>query len=144
MIKIGKNISKFSKYSCRPTSKSELQDIIKSRTKKEGNNCNLNDIDVSLIEDMSYLFEQSKFKGNISEWNVSKVKIMMGMFYESDFNSDISNWNVSKVKNMSGMFYKSRFNQDISDWNIGNSVNLNKMFFGCPIKEEFKLKPLSC
>ena len=74
MIKIGKNLSKFSKYSCRPTSKSELQDIIKSRTKKEGNNCNLNDIDVSLIDDMSYLFAQSNFNGNISEWDVSGCK----------------------------------------------------------------------
>ena len=70
MIKIGKNLSKFSKYSCRPTSKSELQDIIKSRTKKEGNNCNLNDIDVSLVDGMVEVCAHANVIGNISEWDL--------------------------------------------------------------------------
>ena len=72
MIKIGKDISKFSNYSCQPRTKKELQGIIKSRTKKEGNNCNLNDIDTSLIDDMSWLFSFSKFNGDISCWDTSK------------------------------------------------------------------------
>ena len=52
-LKIGKNLSKFSTYSYKPTNRKELSDIIKVRIKKDGPNCNLNDIDVSLIEDMS-------------------------------------------------------------------------------------------
>ena len=49
MLKIGKDISKFSSYSCRPADKNELKDIIESRIIMYGDNCDLNDIDVSLI-----------------------------------------------------------------------------------------------
>ena len=73
MIKIGKNLSEWSAYSCQPKTKEELKEIIKERIENEGPNCDLNDIDVSLIEDMSYLFFGSKFDGDISEWDVSNV-----------------------------------------------------------------------
>ena len=76
MLKIGKDISSFSTYSCRPTNKKELFGIIKSRIDKHGTNCNLNDIDVSLITDMTYLFYMTKFNGDISEWDVSNVTDM--------------------------------------------------------------------
>ena len=69
-LKIGNDISSFSAYSCQPTNKDELKDIIKKMIKKEGPECDLNDIDVSLIDDMSWLFFESKFRGNISKWNV--------------------------------------------------------------------------
>ena len=59
MIKIGKNISSFSAYSCRPENKEQLQDIIMFRIYNDGNNCDLNDIDTSLITDMSGLFYKS-------------------------------------------------------------------------------------
>ena len=51
MIKIGKNLSEWSAYSCQSKTKEELKEIIKDRIYKEGHNCDLNDIDVSLIED---------------------------------------------------------------------------------------------
>ena len=82
MIKIGNNISEFSTYSCQPKTYDELKEIIKDRISKEGSNCDLNDIDVSLIKDMSYLFDYSKFNGDISKWNVSNVIDMTGMFYK--------------------------------------------------------------
>ena len=53
MIKIGKNISRFSTYSYKPESKEELDKIINSKIEKEGLDCNLNDIDTSLITDMA-------------------------------------------------------------------------------------------
>ena len=61
MIKIGNNISEFSSYSCQPKTKDELKEIIKNRISKEGNCCDLNDIDTSLITDMSYLFYWMNF-----------------------------------------------------------------------------------
>ena len=120
MIKIGKNLSKFSAYSYKPEIKDELKHIIEARIAEEGPNCDLNDIDVSQITDMSYLFDGSNFNGDISRWNVSQVEDMMGMFYESSFNGDISNWDTRNVQDMCGMFKFAHFNQDISRWNVSN------------------------
>ena len=128
MIKIGKNISGFSTHSCQPETKKELEDIIEERVSKDGVNCNLNDIDTSLITDMSFLFYEFKFNGEISNWNVSKVKNMEGMFYRSKFNKDISKWDVNKVTNMSYMFYNSSFNGNISRWDLEKAKNLQSMF----------------
>ena len=140
MIKIGKNISEWSAYSCQPKDKEELEQIIKDRISKEGPNCDLNDIDVSLIEDMSNLFSESEFDGNINNWDVSNVKDMTGMFYKSNFNGDISGWNTSNVKNMYRTFYWSQFNKDISKWKINKACDTFEMFKNCPIKEEYKPK----
>ena len=161
-LKIGKNISSLSTYSCQPKDKSELEHLIEDRISEFGYECDLNDIDVSLIKDMSYLFHESKFNGDISKWNVSNVTNMGYMFDESSFNGDISRWDVSSVIKMSSMFFKSKFNhdiskwdiskvrdmkwmfcysdfnKDISKWNISKDVNTYKMFNDCPIKEEYK------
>ena len=142
MIKIGKNISEFSVYSCQPKTKEELKNIIKKRIREQGPNCDLNDINTSLITDMSYLFDYSKFNGNISKWNVSNVKDMIGMFAYSEFNKDISSWNTSKVEDMYGCFTYSKFNQDISKWKINKDCDTSHMFIECPIKEEYKPKSL--
>ena len=96
-LKIGKNLSKFSVYSCQPKTKKELFGIIQSRIDRDGCLCDLNDIDTSLIEDMSRLFFGSKFKGDISRWDTSNVRDMNGMFASSEFNGDISNWNIINV-----------------------------------------------
>ena len=113
-LKIGKNLSEWSAYSCQPKDKEELQEIIKDRISKEGPNCDLNDIDTSLITDMSWLF------------------------FESKFNGDISKWDVSNVTNMKYMFYGSKFNKDISKWKIKKNCVVSIMFADCPIKEEYK------
>ena len=117
-LKIGKNISSFSTYSCKPTAIHELKAIINDRICREGAKCDLNDIDVSLITDMSYLFYKTKFNGDISKWNVRNVKNMMWMFTESHFCKDISNWK------------------------INSHCNASWMFNDCPIKNEYKPKPL--
>ena len=142
MIKIGKNISEFSVYSCQPKTKKELEKIVEDRINKEGLNCDLNDIDVSLIDNMSYLFYGIKFNGDISEWNVSNVINMEFMFGYTNFNGNISKWDVSKVKYMSHMFERSNFNKDISNWNLRKDCIARYMFAGCPIKEEYKPKSL--
>ena len=141
-LKIGKNLSEWSAYSCQPKTKDELLQIIKDRISKEGPNCNLNDIDTSLITNMFYLFYGSKFNGDISKWNISNVKSMEGMFSRFNFNGDISNWDVSNVEDMSWMFHKSKFNQDISNWNINKDCETHSMFNDCHIKDEYKPKSL--
>ena len=92
-------IKKSNNYKYFPETNKELKDIIKQRIKQEGNEVNLNDIDVSKITDMSYLFEGTAFNGDISNWDVSNVTDMSSMFEGCEsFNQDISGWDVSNVK----------------------------------------------
>lgn len=113
----------------KPTTREELLSTINEHIKKYGYNCDLNNIDVSAITDMSYLFTETSFNGNISKWNVSHVTNMHGMFGYSKFNGDISKWNVDNVTDMSCMFYHSKFNGNISKWNVSNVTNMMGMFY---------------
>ena len=128
-----KIIIKKNKYKYLPRTKEELEEIIKKRIKAEGNEVDLNDIDVSNIKDMSNLFEDLDFNGDISAWNVSKVTDMHSMFWGcKKFNQDISTWDISNVTDMNFMFYGCRkFNQDISIWNVSNVTNMRYMFYAC-------------
>lgn len=110
-----------------PKNRKELIDIIEKR-RMEDPNCDLNDIDVSAITDMTGLFKNTSFNGNISMWDVSNVTTMVSMFSNSAFNGDISNWNVSNVTDMTEMFYESDFNGDISKWNVSNLIDMSFMF----------------
>ena len=83
-----------------PKNKDELMKIIKDAIQKDGSNCNLNFIDTRLITDMSDLFANSKFNGDISGWDVHNVKDMSFMFEGAKFNGDISDWKVQRVKSM--------------------------------------------
>ena len=120
-------------YNYFPETKKELKSIIEKLIKDKGNEVDLNDIDVSSITDMSYLFLRKDFNGDISKWDVSNVKNMEDMFVDCfRFNKDISNWNVSNVKNMKEMFLGcKKFNSDISNWNVSNVNNMTSMFHGC-------------
>ena len=111
-----------------PQTTNELKKTIKVLIKQRGNDADLNDVDVSGIDDMSELFVPHKnFNGDISKWDVSNVKNMTSMFFETHFNGDISKWDVSNVKNMSSMFEGSDFNGDISDWDVSGVVYMNNM-----------------
>ena len=72
--------------------KKELKALIKQRIEEQGPNCDLNDIDVSGITDMSYIFFRSPFKGDISKWDVSRVQNMKYMFYESPLEGNEPDW----------------------------------------------------
>ena len=94
--------------------RNHLEKLIKDTIEKEGPNCNLNFIDVSKVQDMSYLFRSDetlkKFNGNIRGWNVSNVTNMVGMFAESDFAGDLRQWEskfADKV-DRTGMFYNAK------------------------------------
>ena len=113
----------------KPDNREELEDLISQRIDQYGSKCNLNDIDVSGITDMSFLFCDMTFDGDISKWDVSRVKNMSSMFAGSTFNGDLSKWDVSKVENMNSMFSYSRFNSDISKWDVSRVKNMISMFY---------------
>ena len=117
------------KHTLFPKTKEELKQMINGEISKNGNECSLNHIDVSKITDMSQLFFDSIFNGDISKWDVSNVEDMHYMFFDSKFNGDISNWDVSNVKDMEYMFYDSKFNGNISNWDVSNVKNMNSMFY---------------
>jgi surface protein len=102
-------------YTCQPEDKIELRKIIIDRINDEGPNCDLNDIDVSKIINMSYLF-------NAIDYPIFR-----------DFNGDVSMWNVSNVKYMNSMFVGcKKFDCDLSQWDVSNVKEMNYAFFFCP------------
>ena len=137
--------SKSNIYAYYPETWRELREIIIERIKTKGPECDLNDIDVSEIEDMSDLFNAydneifKDFNGDVSQWNVSNVKYMKQMFYCCvKFNGDISQWDVSNVKNMRWMFGAcKKFNCDISGWDVSNVDDMGYAFWNCPIQPEW-------
>lgn len=72
--------------------KKELKRLIYQRTVEHGLNCNLNDIDVSKIDDMSFLFTDSKFNGDISSWDVSNVEDMRCIFIKTPLDGNEPEW----------------------------------------------------
>ena len=124
--------------------KEELKKIIKRTVRLLGYDCNLNWIDVSNVTDMSNLFQNSKFNGDISRWDVSNVTNMSRMFMNSLFNGDISKWDVSSVTNMHCMFHNTGFNNDISSWDVSNVIYMSGMFDNTPFNKDisnWKINP---
>lgn len=121
-----------------------LNEIIRNEIELNGNECDLNHIDICRVKDFSRLFSDhdiqddpyddteyddfSDFNGDISKWDVSHVTDMNDMFYRSKFNGDISNWDVSKVEDMGSMFCDASFNGDISKWDVSSVKNMEYMF----------------
>ena len=136
-------------YKYIPDNKEELIKIINECINENGLEANLNNIDTSNINDMSYLFSLfdengrpkrhmcfNEFNGDISGWNVSNVTDMSNMFRYSKFNGDISKWNVSNVTNMNQMFSRSKFNRrNISKWNVNKVKDMEDMFWNCPLEK---------
>ena len=136
---IKENLLNKKNYKYFPKTKEKLKSIIKKRIKEDGNEVDLNDIDVSKITDMSDLF-YSNFNGNISKWDVSNVTSMDSMFYKCEqFDQNISNWDVSSVKNMNRMFLGCKsFNQNLYDWDVSSDKNIDNIFKFCKIKIKYR------
>ena len=122
------------KNKLKPNNNKELQLIIWHNIIEHGYNCDLNDIDVSNVTDMSWIFlwksTSARFNGDISKWDVSNATNMDSMFYDTSFNGDISQWDVSNVTNMRAMFGETKFNNDISSWDVSKVENMERMFEG--------------
>lgn len=69
--------------------KISFRNLVHDTIKDKGDSCDLNFINTSCITDMSKLFEETAFNGDISKWDVSNVTDMSYMFSNSKFNGDI-------------------------------------------------------
>ena len=136
-LKVSKDTSKYTLF---PKDKKELMRMIDDEVVKNGKNCSLNHIDVSEITDMSTVFRQSIFDGDITNWDVSNVKDMSFMFEYSDFtgkNSDLSQWDVSNVDLMIYMFVHSKFNnrKSLNGWRVKKTAQTRGMFISSPLAD---------
>ena len=62
------NIKKHKGFTNQPKTKEELKALIEATIDEQGNDCDLNFIDTSLITDMTSVLEGSQFNGDISNW----------------------------------------------------------------------------
>lgn len=119
-------------------------DLVLTNDKIRTNSCkpkecyDLSNLDVSQIENLSYIFRESMFNGDLSKWNVSNCKDMRLMFSYSDFNNDsIKFWDISNVINLDLLFYENNFDKDLSYWNFDNVIFCEYVVF---LNNEFKNK----
>ena len=112
----------------KPTTKKELQNALMDWTYDDEESENkygpINKWDISLLDDLSYLFGDTHYE--------TYHRHIDNELFEPMFNEDISNWNVTNVKNMEGLFMNLQyFNQPLNDWDVSNVENMSNMFAGC-------------
>lgn len=127
------NNSKRRSFKYFPKDKEELEILITKRIQEEGNDVDLNDIDISKVSDMSFMFMGQDFKGDVSCWDVSHVTDMYEMFsFCKEFDCDISEWDISNVNDFQLMFrncenLKKEYFESWGD-KIKPTAEMNKMF----------------
>ena len=119
-------------------SKKELREYIDSEIEKQGDNVVIQNLDVSLIEDLSDLFEDfdDRVKTlDLSGWKTSNVWSMSYMFYDCRKleSLNLSGWDTSSVEIMIGMFHQCERlkSLDLSGWDVSKVENMAWMFGGC-------------
>ena len=85
-------LNEASKTAVQPKTKDELKKIIEDTIKEQGFKCDLNFIDTSKITDMSFLFYDTKFNGDISKWDISNVERMDDMICGSPLEGNEPDW----------------------------------------------------
>ena len=91
-LHVNKN-TKENYHNYHPKTTDDLRKLVKKLIKERGENADLNDIDTSEITNMSYLFYDSKFNGDISKWDVGNVTGMgLYMFYNSPLEKNPPKW----------------------------------------------------
>ena len=119
-------------------SKEQLQEYLKSEIEKQGENVVIRNLDVSLVENLSWLF--AKIADNVktldlSGWKTSNVEDMSYMFsWCTELESlNLSGWDTSKVRSMTEMFrYCVNLKSlDLSGWDTSNIKDMSWTFYEC-------------
>ena len=130
-----------------PATARDLRKIIEDRLDEQGlgtvkEPINLNDIDVSEIDNLENIFYyigmNYKIKAiDISDWDVSHATSFRSMFAECShlqYVGDLSRWDVSKGTSFASMFIDCKFLKnigDVSKWKMTNANDVHSMFSGC-------------
>ena len=119
-------------------SKEELQEYLKSEIKKQGENVVIKNLDVSLLDDLSFLFTgivDGVKTLDLSGWKTPNVKDMRHMFnYCGNLISiDLSGWDTSNILDIGWMFdYCEKLESlDLSGWNVSGIKFMVGLFKGC-------------
>lgn len=134
-------------YSQKPETARDLRKIIEDRLDEQGlgtvkEPINLNDIDVSKIDNLEnvfyYIGMNYKIKYiDISNWDVSHVTSFKSMFANCSslqYVGDLSRWNVSEGTDFAAMFINCKFLKnigDISNWEMTKANDIHSMFSEC-------------
>ena len=115
----------------------QLQLIIEERYNNNKSFVDLTDLDISELDDLSYIFYGLNMEVvDISGWDTSNVITMACMFNRCKKLKKIigiENLDVSKLKESSGMFYycENLVELDLTNWNPISLQNAYDMFYGC-------------
>ena len=128
--------SKFNKI--KVETRKQLETIILERYNKNKSFIDLTDIDISELDDLSYIFYElySMEVVDISGWDTSNVINMSYMFNRCTKLKKIvgiENLDVSKLKTTKIMFYgcKNLVELDLTNWNTISLENMSYMFCNC-------------
>lgn len=122
-----------------PKNRDELIRLIEERITQNGYACSLNDIDVSNVKDMSYLFYQD-FKTDhqkaqdllynalvVENPNIEPFQISGLM--EQHIKQPSPLWNMAQQE-VASMIRRELFTGDISKWNTASLIETRYMFYG--------------
>ena len=111
-----------------------IRKIINGELAALGRDADLNHIDTSSVSDMSYLFDNVGFLGDVSGWDVSNVTKFVYMFNKcEEFNCDLSKWDTTNLVKSSTMFRGCEKFEGIGleKWEINKIEIADRMFEGC-------------
>jgi surface protein len=102
-----------------------------------GGSSSISGWDVSNVQDMRHIFENTSFNQPVGTWDVGSATNMENLFNNcSTFDQDVSNWNVSGVQNLQGVFrncsaFTNGGSDGISGWDTSSATTLYTMFQSC-------------
>ena len=121
--------------------KEQLGKYLKSEIKRQGENVVIQNLDVSLIDDLCDLFYNKIITDEVksldlSGWKLPKLKNMSNIItgFRKLESLNLSGWDISNIKDISWMFSGcgSLESLDLSGWKTSNVEDMHGMFYNCP------------
>ena len=117
----------------------DLETTILEEMKRYGAACSLNHLDISSVQDLSYLFcpkNTAQFAHAFHLYQSDELDMGAALCvseylfnYElSHFCGDISKWDVCHVRNMNYLFKDAQFDGDLAQWNIHPDCSTRMVF----------------